>query len=158
MSFDETNWKFPVADLKAQESVLCLIKSDSGEIECIGGRITCEPLLLPDINEAYQSTRKEKIEIKLTFYFPFTALSEIRGQTLQLGESVEECGEDLGSVYLFGAHNPVGWQSIAFAEAQDDVIEAMVDLYFDFDYEDRIGGAFRHKLPVVFKLERRWEL
>lgn len=159
MSFDPTSWKFPIADLKVQAAALCLTKSDSGEIECIGGRITCEPLLLPDINNAYQSNRTEEIEIHLNFYFPFTSLSEISGKTFQLGEPVEECEEDLGSVYLFGAHNPVGWQSIDFsAAATAETIEAKADLLFDFDVEDRIGGVFRHQLPITFKLERRWEL
>lgn len=158
MSFDATTWKFPAASLKARTSVLCLIKSESGEIECIGARIVCEPLFLPDINEAYETEREEEIEIRLNFYFPFTSFADLNGQTLQLGESVEEYPEDLGSVYLFGAHNPAGWQSIAFAKAKSDMIEAVVDLYFDFEFEDRIGGAFRHKLQVVFKIERRWEL
>ena len=158
MAFDETTWKFPAAGLVDQSSVLCLTRSDSNAIECIGARIVCKPLFLPDINEAYQFGREENVEIRLNFGFPFTSLADFNGKTLQLGEPVEESADDLGSVYLFGTHNPVGWQSIAFAEAQGDMIEAMVDLYFDFEFEDRIGGAFRHKLPVVFKLERRWEL
>lgn len=158
MEFDEASWKFPVENLKPKKAALCLFKQDSGEIICSGARIECEPMSLPDINEAYEKESIESPEIMVNFSFPYFSLNEIEGKTLSLGEDVEECGDDIGSVYAFAAHNPVGWQTIEFGKAEGDTIDALIDLYFDFDFEDRIGGTFRHKLPVKFELERRWEL
>jgi hypothetical protein len=158
MEFDQANWKFPVQNLKPKSAALCVAKSDEGDVECIGGRIDCAPIFLPDINFGYKQEREERPEIRLSFGFPFTSLEAIAGKTFMLGEDVESYGEELGSIYLFGAHNPVGWQSIKFGAANGDFMDAEVDLYFDFDYEDRIGGCFRMKMPVPFHLERRWEL
>lgn len=157
-SFDRTTWKFPTDKIRVQRAVLCMTKDAAGHVRCIGARLECEPLPLPDINSGYERTRKVKPEIDLEFATDLTSLESLAGQTLELGQPVENCSDDLGSIYLFGAHNPVGWQRISFSRLNGKALEATFDLLFDFDYEDRIGSRLRHTLKGPVRIERRWLL
>ena len=157
MEIDEKTWKFPVDQLSVEKAALCLIRQDE-QIISIGFRIECESIKLPDINYGYEEENEEKPEISISLSFPFNSLESLASQKADLGEPVETCGEDLGSVYLFGAHNPVGWQSIEFGSIIDGRVEVTFDLYFDFKFEDRIGGCFRHTMKAMVEVEKRWEL
>ena len=157
-SFDQTTWKFPIDKIHVQRAVLCMTKDAAGHVHCVGARLECESMPLPDINSGYDRTRKVKPEIDLELTTDLTSLDSLAGQILELGQPVESCSDDLGSIYLFGAHNPVGWQRISFGHLNGKTLEATFDLLFDFTYEDRIGGRFRHTLKGPVRIERRWLL
>lgn len=127
------------------------------KITCGGARIECEKINLSDINYAYQKEYEEELHISLNFNLEVSDINELEGKTLSLGSEVEETWDDLGSVYAFGAHNPVGWQQIKFGTVENGLIDAEVELFFDFDHEDTIGGKFHHSMKVQFSQENRWE-
>lgn len=157
MSIDTSNWRFPIERLIPKSAALCVCKLDDSNIECIGARIEFSSISLPDINYGYKRDRVVEPHVLIDFRFPFSSLEALRHQVFQLEGPVKTCGSHMGSVYLFGAHNPVGCQSIAFGDVIGNQIEATFDLYFDFDFEDSIGGTFRHQLSLPLTLEKRWE-
>lgn len=157
MTIDPQSWEFPVEKLIPKRICLCLANF-TGKIECIGFRIECEKLLLPDIMSGFEKEKEVKPNIEVDLTFPFGSLAALENEKAELGEPVEECPEDLGSIYLFGAHNLVGWQTISFGKIEDETIEVSFDLYFDFEYTGNIGGKFRHTISGVAEIEKRWEL
>lgn len=151
MAFDDENWRFPKELLRVVKARLH-VSSDENTFSGIS--LVFADLEFPDINYAYdQTTAVKALRLHINFRLPITELGELSGLVLKPADVGLDETEDLGSIYLFGAHNPVEWRSIAFGETNDGGIDADIDLVLDFDHEDRIGGRVTLRKRVSLRLE-----
>ena len=153
------NWKFPASELVFKSGVLCLVR-DEDEVEwCIGFRLHFEPLRIPGIDQRDLQGAMGDIEVHVDVGFKFSSLETVQNSRMPLGSPVEDSEDDLGSIYLFQRHNPVGWQEICFYDAVGESINMTFDLFFDFEYNGTPGGRVRQEFYLEgIKLEKRWEL
>lgn len=155
MSFDRSTWQFPKNDLIVQTGYLCVTKDEREKTKVLGVRLECRPLLLPHINWSYLESLEERPEISLDYERSFRSIKQFPEKKIR-PPFLKRYGE--GSVYLFGAHNPVDWKYMDFGQVEGDAIPFSTELHFDFDCEGRIGGAFDHRLACTLQIEHRWEL
>ena len=160
-------WEFPVDDFKIAEGFICLYRSKDlnwdyfdrrveGDVVCTGFRLECAPILVPGGAYGYDEEISKQPEVSIKVLFPFDTLAELEGISINLGEPMEQCNRELGSMYLFAIHNDIRWQEIRFGKVNGDRIDLEIDLLLDVDY-DAGTTQFRHTLKGPAKIEQRWD-
>ena len=163
---DQT-WQFPTEDFRISHGYICLYKSKNlnweffdrkvdAEIVCTGFRLECAPIMVPGGAYGYDEEISEEPEVMIDVLFPFESLEALEGTTIDLGEPMEQCDRELGSMYLFAVHNEVRWQQIRFGKVSGDTIDLEIDLLLNVDY-DAGETTFRHTLRGQGKIEERWD-
>jgi hypothetical protein len=164
---DTAEWEFPVDDFKIAEGFICLYRSKDlnwdyfdrrveGDVVCTGFRLECSPIRVPGETYGYDEEIIQEPEVMIDVLFPFDTLAALEGTSINLGEPMEQCSRELGSMHLFAVHNDVRWQEIRFGTVDGDRIELEIDLLLDVDYNTGTT-QFRHTLKGLAKLERRWD-
>ncbi|MCW1926230.1 hypothetical protein OKA05_26975 [Luteolibacter arcticus] len=160
-------WKFPVDDFRIAEGFICISRSKDlnweyfdervdGEIVCTGFRLECAPIRVPGGAYGYKEEITKEPEVMIDVLFPFESLEKLEGTTIPLGEPMENCSRELGSMYLFASHNEVRWQEIRFGKVHGDQIDLELDLLLEVDYDTGVT-QFRHTLKGLASIEERWE-
>jgi len=159
MTHDE--WKLPLKDFKFSNGYICINKKENLSREffdvdnlpplvCTGFRLECDSLKVPSWKE--NEFEDESPEVMIDTIFEYTSIEDLVGQTIELGEPMQNCDRELGSMYLLESHHLVKWQEIRFGKAHEGVIELEVDIWVDFLYD---YTEFCHTLKGYASIEHR---